>query len=136
MWGMTAQQYREKADLWPLNSAGELVNWSIVETHEGLANVREIAAVKGIGALFPGAGSMARIFTKDSAGRQVRDSVAWEAAIQKVLSACREFNVPCGFPVGDPETMRLRMKQGFSVFIINWSENGRRAAEIGRAERQ
>src|SRR5262249_28138706 len=47
-WGMTESQYREKADLWPLNRNGELVSFSIVESKEGLAHVREIASVRGI----------------------------------------------------------------------------------------
>ena len=66
-WGMTEKEYKEKADLWPLNPNGELVNWTIVESKEGLAHVREIAAVKGIGVLFPGAGTLRGVFsTTDS----------------------------------------------------------------------
>jgi 4-hydroxy-2-oxoheptanedioate aldolase len=132
MWGLSERDYKAKADLWPLNADGELVNWTIVETQKGLDNVREIAAVKGIGALFPGAGTLRNLFVKDSAGTRVRDNDAWEAAIQSVLSACKEFNVPCGFPIGDPATMELRMKQGFSVFIINWNANGFAAVDAGR----
>jgi hypothetical protein len=45
---MSEQEYRRKADLWPLNPEGELVNRTIVESKEGLAHVREIAAVKGL----------------------------------------------------------------------------------------
>src|SRR4030095_8739357 len=57
-WRMPPVQYKEKADLWPLNPNGELVNFSIVESKEGLAHLNEIAAVKGIGVLFPGAGTL------------------------------------------------------------------------------
>src|SRR5262245_43534104 len=39
-WGMTDPAYRERADLWPLNPKGELTNWTIVESREGLAHVR------------------------------------------------------------------------------------------------
>src|SRR5262249_20822068 len=75
-WGMSEKEYREKADLWPLNPKGELVNWTIVESKEGLAHVREIAAVKGIGVLWPGAGTLGQVFsTVDSTGRRVRDDV-------------------------------------------------------------
>lgn len=131
-WGMGEAEYREKADLWPLNPNGELVNWTIVESREGLARVREIAAVKGIGVLFPGAGTLRGVFsTTDSAGKRVFDEQGWEAAIQQVLAACKEFQVPCGYPAnaGDIEA---RMKQGFSVFVIGWGEPGFRTVEIGR----
>ncbi|MCU0649569.1 MAG: aldolase/citrate lyase family protein [Gemmatimonadaceae bacterium] len=131
-WGMTEAQYRAKADLWPLNPSGELVNWTIVETKAGLAKVREIAAVPGIGALFPGAGSLRGVFTTtDAAGKRVFDEVAWENAIQQVLAACKEFKVPCGYPANERD-IEKRMQQGFSVFIIGWGEAGFRAVDIGR----
>jgi 2-keto-3-deoxy-L-rhamnonate aldolase RhmA len=132
LWGMSEKEYRERADLWPLNPNGELVNFTIVESLEGLAKVREIAAVKGIGVLFPGAGTLRGVYsTTDSAGRRVLNQVAWEAAIQQVLAACKEFNVPCGYPAGEAD-IEMRMKQGFTVFIIGWGEPGFRAVEIGR----
>ncbi len=105
-WGMSEKEYKEKADLWPLNPNGELVNWTIVESKAGLAKVREIAAVKGIGVLWPGAGTLRGVFsTTDANGQRKLDEAAWEAAIQQVLSACKEFNVPCGYP-GDAQRHR------------------------------
>lgn len=132
LWGMTEKQYREKADVWPLDPRGELVSFAIIESLDGLAKVREIAAVKGLGVLFPGAGTLRGVFSAtDSAGRRVLDQVKWEAAIQQVLSACKEFNVPCGYPAGESD-IEMRMKQGFSVFIIGWGAPGFRAVDIGR----
>ena len=132
LWGMSEQAYREKADLWPLNPDGELVNWTIVESKEGLAHVREIAAVQGISVLFPGAGTLRGVFsTTDAAGVRTVDERAWEDAIQQVLAACKEFNVPCGYPA-TAANIEMRMKQGFSVFVINWGEAGFKAVEIGR----
>ena len=132
LWGMTEKQYRAKADVWPLDTQGELVNFAIVESHEGLAHVREIAAVKGLGVLFPGAGTLRGVFsTTDSTGRRVLDQEKWEAAIQQVLAACKEFRVPCGYPAGEAD-IEMRMKQGFSVFIIGWGASGFRAMDIGR----
>ena len=131
-WGVSEKDYKEKADVWPLNPNGELVNFTIVESKEGLARVREIAAVKGIGVLFPGAGTLRGVFTTtDANGQRVFDEKGWEAAIQQVLAACKEFNVACGYPAtaADIET---RMHQGFSVFIINWGEQGFKAVDIGR----
>jgi 2-keto-3-deoxy-L-rhamnonate aldolase RhmA len=132
LWGMSEKEYREKADLWPLNPKGELVNWTIVESKAGLAHVREIAAVKGIGVLFPGAGTLRGVFSSTNAkGERVVDTVAWEAAIQQVLAACKEFNVACGYPAR-AEDIEMRMKQGFSVFVIGWGEPGFKTIDIGR----
>ena len=132
-WGMTEAQYKQRVDLWPLNPDGELVNWTIVESKEGLAHVREIAAVKGIGVLWPGAGTLRGVFsTTNAAGERVVNMVAWEAAIQQVLAACKEFNLPCGFPA-TPNDIEMRMKQGFSVFVMNWGDAGFKAVDLGRA---
>ena len=131
-WGMTDKAYRDKADVWPLNPNGELTNWTIVESKAGLAKVREIAAVKGISVLFPGAGTLRGVFsTTDSEGKRTFDAEGWEAAIQEVLAACKEFNVPCGYPATEAD-IETRMKQGFSVFIMNWGDAGFRAIDLGR----
>src|SRR3954464_2730213 len=93
-WGMSDKEYRDKADVWPLNPNGELTNWTIVESKEGLKHVREIAAVKGIAVLFPGAGTLRQVFsTTDSATKERKfDAEGWENSIQQVLAACKEFN--------------------------------------------
>jgi len=133
IWGMSEQEYKKKADLWPLNPDGELVNWTIVESKEGLAHVREIAQVKGIGVLWPGAGTLRGVFsTTNDAGERVLDQAGWENAIQTVLAACKEFHVPCGFP-STPADIEMRMKQGFSVFVMNWGDAGFKAVDLGRA---
>jgi 4-hydroxy-2-oxoheptanedioate aldolase len=131
-WGISGAEYRRKADLWPLNPEGELINWTIVESLEGLANVREIAAVEGIGVLWPGAGTLRGLFsTRDAQGGRVLDEEAWEASIQKVLDACKEFDVACGYPANESD-IEMRIEQGFSVFVMNWGEAGFRTINVGR----
>ncbi len=131
-WGMSEKDYKEKADLWPLNPNGELVNWTIIESKAGLDNIREIAAVKGIGVLWPGAGTLRGLFsTQQPDGTRKLDEAAWEASIQKVLAACKEFNVACGYPASAND-IEMRMKQGFSVFVMNWGDAGFKAIEIGK----
>jgi 4-hydroxy-2-oxoheptanedioate aldolase len=132
VWGMSEQEYKDKADLWPLNPNGELVNWTIIESKAGLDNVRAIAAVKGIGVLWPGAGTLRGLFsTQQPDGTRKLDEAAWEASIQKVLAACKEFNIACGYPASAND-IELRMKQGFSVFVMNWGDAGFKAIDIGR----
>jgi 4-hydroxy-2-oxoheptanedioate aldolase len=132
VWGLSEADYRRMADLWPLNPEGELINWTIVESRKGLENLREIAAVPGIGVLWPGAGTLRRVFSTTSAGgERVVDEAAWEAAIQRVLSACKDARIACGFPAG-PQDIDKRMAQGFSVFVMNWGEAGFKTVEAGR----
>jgi hypothetical protein len=82
--------------------------------------------------LWPGAGTLRGVFSKtNEKGERVLDEPAWEAAIQQVLSACKEFNVPCGFPA-NANDIELRMKQGFSVFVMNWGDAGFKTIDTGR----
>ena len=105
---------------------------AMIEDGAALAHLPEIAAVKGIGVLFPGAGTLRGVFTDTTGGQRKFDADGWEAAIQQVLAACKEFKVPCGYPAG-PNDIEMRMKQGFSVFVINWGDAGFKAVDIGRA---
>ncbi len=145
LWGLSEADYRKRAGLWPLDPDGELVNWTIVESQAGLAHVREIAAVKGIGVLWPGAGTLRQVFSSPKLGADgqpeigangrpvtVFDAAGWEQAIQQVLSACKEFNVPCGYPSNTAEDMEMRYKQGFRVFVGGWGENGFKMVRHGR----
>lgn len=131
-WGMNDAEYRRKADLWPLNPEGELTLWVIVESHAGLANLEEIAAVPGIGVLWPGAGTLRGIFSSENAaGERVMNQKGWEHAIQSVLSACKANRVACGFPA-NARDIETRMDQGFGVFVMGWGEAGFETVEMGR----
>ena len=88
--------------------------------------------VEGIGVLWPGAGTLRGLFsTRDPSGGRVLDEEAWEASIQKVLDACKEFDVPCGYPANEND-IEMRIEQGFSVFVMNWGESGFRTIDVGR----
>ena len=139
-WGLSEKEYKEKADVWPLNSKGELTIMVIVEDTLGLKNLDAIAAVPGIAVLTPGAGTLGGVFQKKDAdgkpimgtnGRPQRDDVAWEAAIQQVATACKKHKIPCGYPTSEA-LMDQRIKEGFSVHIINWGETGFKVVDMGR----
>ena len=124
-WGLTVDQYKQKADVWPLNKNGELLVAVIVESKEGLAKVREIAAEPGVGQVFAGYGTLGGVFRDDPAGR--------EAAAAQILAACKEFKKPCGFPTNNPAEMEQRMKEGWTVHIMQRrNDDGFAAVETGR----
>jgi 2-keto-3-deoxy-L-rhamnonate aldolase RhmA len=118
-WGLTKEQYREKADPWPLNKNGELVLWAIVESKKGIANVREIAAVPGLTVLTVGAGTLGGVFSSTGAdGQRVRDQAGFDAAVASVIAACKEFKVACSYPANNPAEIEKLMSQGFTVFTM------------------
>lgn len=124
-WGLTVDEYKQKADVWPINKNGELIISVIIESREGLAKVREIAAEPGVGQIFAGYGTLGGVFRGDPAGR--------EAAAAQILAACREFKIPCGFPANNPAEIEQRTKEGWSVFIMQRrDEAGFAAVETGR----
>jgi len=132
-WGLSEAEYRRKADVWPLNPEGEIVVWAIIESHEGLANIREIAQVPGLSVIAAGAGTLGGVFsTTNAEGRRVRDDAAWEAAIQKIADTCREFQKACAYPVNEND-IEARYTQGFTVGILQaFNEAAFRAVAKGR----
>ena len=124
-WGLSVNEYKKKADIWPLNKNGELMITVIIESRAGLEKAREIAAEPGVAQIFAGYGTLGGVFKGDPEGR--------ENAARTILAACKEFSIPCGFPVNNPTEMQQRMKEGWSVFIMQRrDENAFAAVEMGR----
>ncbi len=107
-------------DSWPGNPGGHLVSMLIVEDKVGIANVREIVSTPAVSVVFAGPGDLRRAYE--------RDMEAVENAIQTVLSACKEFDVPCGITAG-VDDIAERLEQGFRVIIVTQAE----ALAVGRA---
>lgn len=108
-WNVSSETYRERADLWPLDPEGELVSMLLVEDRAGVRNAREIVGTKGVSIVFPGPGDLARAYEGDAE--------AVENAIQTVLAACKELDVPCGITAGVDDVAE-RLDQGFEVIIV------------------
>ena len=62
IWGITAQEYVQKADVWPLNPAGELLLGLKIENRRALANAEASLAVPGIAFAEWGPGDMGMSF--------------------------------------------------------------------------
>jgi 4-hydroxy-2-oxoheptanedioate aldolase len=113
-WGLRAPEYYQRADLWPLNPAGELFTMFIVETALGARNVDEILEnVSGVGGVMAGLGDMAYSV---GAGSDLGSPVV-EEAIQTVLAACLKHDVPCCAIAMNEEDARRRIEQGFRIIF-------------------
>jgi 2-keto-3-deoxy-L-rhamnonate aldolase RhmA len=122
-WGLTREQYLQKADIWPLNPNGELLVFVIIESKEGIAKAREIMSVPGIAAVAVGAGTLGGVFTNtttnpDGTVTRTRDQAAYDAGIQQILDACKATNVPCGYPANNPAEVQDLMAKGYKFFIM------------------
>jgi 4-hydroxy-2-oxoheptanedioate aldolase len=126
-WGLSEDEYKQRADLWPLNPDGELFAILQIETLEGIRNLDAIAQVPGVGALMLGPVTLAEsLGEQDGAMRYKRSNLssAVEAHVQVVLTHCQQFRVVCGMPIyGEsaaatlPERSR-RQAQGFRLFYL------------------
>lgn len=112
----TAEEGARSAEL--IGDAG--VNILIVEDQQGIGNVSGIMATPGLDVVFAGPGDLRRAYEGDME--------AVENAIQTVLQACLEFDVPCGVTAG-VDDIAERLDQGFEVIIVTEPE----AVDVGMA---
>jgi 4-hydroxy-2-oxoheptanedioate aldolase len=110
MWGLNTEEYERHADVWPLNPDGDLLATMMVESVEGLKNVDKIAAVPGVGALFPGAGND----LSHSLGVR-QDSPELEAAFQQILRACKAHKVGCAITASTANDVAKRVREGWNI---------------------
>lgn len=125
-WGVGANEYRARSDLWGLSPQGELLTMLLIENELGVQNIREIVQVPGVSTVMAATGDLGSYYGGD--GEKV------ERAVQTILAACNEFDVACAIPAGADDIER-RIREGFRVFLTSGEavRIGRRAA--GRASR-
>jgi 4-hydroxy-2-oxoheptanedioate aldolase len=118
-WGVTDDEYRAHADVWPLNPSGQLLAVLQIESLGGIERLDEILDVPGIGAIFLGPTDLAA-----SMGADGPDAPEVEALVQRVLSRCLARAVPCGYPIvartpeeADRATVR-RLREGFRILAV------------------
>jgi 2-keto-3-deoxy-L-rhamnonate aldolase RhmA len=108
VWGLPPDDYRRRADVYPLNPDGELASIFIVESVKGIENSREITRARPT-VMIPGPGTLRRVYQGDAA--------KVEAAIQTQLASCKEFKVPCGITANAGDVAK-RIQEGFRMIII------------------
>jgi 2-keto-3-deoxy-L-rhamnonate aldolase RhmA len=124
-WGLSVDEYKKKADVWPLNRNADLLVTVIIESVPGLEKAREIAAEPGVAQVGVGYGTLGGVFKGDQEAR--------EKAARTVLAACKAAKVACAFPVTNAAEVEQRMKEGWSSFIMQRrDENALAAIAAGR----
>lgn len=111
--------------VWPADPTSNLVNVALIEDRIGVDSAREIVSTPGLTVVIPGPGDLRRAYEGNM------EEV--EGAIQRVLAACQEFNVPCGITAGVAD-VATRLQQGFRFIIATDAETIRVGkAAAGRA---
>ena len=127
-WGI--DDYHAKADVWPLDPQGELLAMMFIESAEGVEIIHEIIDVPGLGGIFIGPSDLSTSMGYTSpAAPQV------EEAIQLVLQACLDNDVPCAITTG-AGSVEQRIEQGFSFVTVGadggLNSNASAALRLGR----
>ena len=115
-WGVTPEEYAVRADVWPLDPAGELVIWVMIETEEAVKNCHEIAKTPGIAGLFVGPSDLAFSLGVEKGSPQ------FEKALTTIVSASEESGVPCGL-LTNAEDLDKRLKQGFQFLAVGLDDS-------------
>ena len=98
--------------MWPLDPEGELLAMMFIESAEGAENIDEIITVPGLGAIFIGPSDLST-----SMGYASPAAPQVEEAIQRVLRACLDNDVPCAITTG-PSSVQQRIEEGFSFVTV------------------
>lgn len=112
-WGVSAADYLERADTWPLNPSGEIAIVALIESREGVENIRRILTeAPGIAAIFVGTYDLSTALGYPGQ----MDHPETEAALQQVLAVATELRIPCGVPV-NRGSIEQRLRQGFKMLV-------------------
>lgn len=113
-WGLTQQEYYQKADVWPLNPKGEIFVVLQIEDTKGVENLDAILSkVPGIGAILIGEGDLGQELGYP---RQYDhpELLKW---MKRIVDTCKKHNVIVGHPhveVGNAERI---IKEGYRFLM-------------------
>ena len=130
--GVPFADYMRKADVWPLDPAGEIFNLLLIENGEGVKNIAEIVRVAGVSAVAAAPGDLGAYHSGDRA-KVERD-------IQTIVDACKAVRMICGITASAADVER-RLAQGFTLLIgddamIRAGHQARRPVASAAGERQ
>lgn len=111
--GSRATGYGQNMEEYVTSANGSILTIAQIETEAGLENVREIAEIEGIDALFVGPADLSGalgIFAE-------WESEEFQEAVNRVLEAGKAADVPVGTLTVDTDAIEETVEQGFDFLI-------------------
>jgi len=128
IWGISDEEYLQKADPWPLNPEGELMLGLKIENKHALVNAELTTQVPGIAFAEWGPGDMAMSFGYQKAQREPHPPELQEAR-RRIFEACKAAGV--AFLEGmTPENAAQKIDEG--IRMSSGGVNGEATARAGR----
>jgi 4-hydroxy-2-oxoheptanedioate aldolase len=113
-WGLTQQEYYQRADVWPLNPKGEIFVVLMIEDTQGIANLSAMLKdVPGIGAVLIGEGDLSQELGYP---RQYEHPKVLEA-MARIVETCKAHNVPVGHPHVDAKNVERLIGEGYRMLM-------------------
>jgi len=114
-WGLTQQEYYDRADVWPLNPKGEIFVILMMEDMRGIESLADILKkVPGIGAILIGEGDLSQELGYP---RQYEHPVVLEW-MARVVKTCKEHNVPVGHPHVEAGNCERIIAEGYRFLMM------------------
>jgi 4-hydroxy-2-oxoheptanedioate aldolase len=112
-WGVTQQQYYERADVWPLDPNGEILVILMIEDTQGIANLPDILSVPGVGAVLIGEGDLSQELGYP---RQYEHPDVL-SAMAEIVDTCKAHNVVVGHPHVDARNVERLIGEGYRFLM-------------------
>jgi 4-hydroxy-2-oxoheptanedioate aldolase len=130
IWGISAAEYIDRCEPWPLAPEGELLLGVKLESPEGIAHCEEILAVPGLGFAELGPGDLGLSLGYVEVPREPYPAEMREAR-RRVFAACRRNRVAF-LETCSPETIAAKLDEGVRVIAGHREET----AIAGRAHQR
>lgn len=113
-WGLTQQEYYERADVWPLAPQGEILVVLMIEDTEGIANLpRMLKEVPGIGVILIGEGDL----SQELGYPRQYDHPVVKDAMDQIVRTCKEHKVAVGHPHVDSGNVERLVNEGYHFLM-------------------
>ena len=114
-WGLSEQEYRTRADVWPLAPDGELLAVIMVEDRRAIDNLPAmLEQVEGIGAVLIGEGDL----SADLGHPRQYDHPTVASAIREVVAICGDHDVAVGHAHVDRGNVDEVLEQGYRLLMV------------------
>lgn len=113
-WGLTQQEYYEKADVWPLNPQGDVLVILMIEDTHGIANLADmLKQVPGIGVILIGEGDL----SQELGHPRQYDHPSVVEAMARIVKTCKEYGIPVGHPHVDSSNVERILAEGYRFLM-------------------
>lgn len=113
-WGITQQEYYQRADVWPLNPDGEIIVILMIEDTAGIGNLDAmLTEVPGIGALLIGEGDLSQELGYP---RQYEHPTVLEH-MARIREIAARHNVPVGHPHVGVDNVERVIEEGYRLLM-------------------